>query len=290
MNPIECSDVSELMCDHVAGRLSDSDRGAVMAHLAGCAACRGVEVEERAVADLLRTRLPRHPAPDALKRRLTQMADGVAVFQPRAESWSGFAPAPASTRAKSGHAPRRRWGATLALAAMLGAAIAALLLIGFDPRHREIPSDGERLVAEAVNDHLRILYAQNPLEIESGGIHQVKPWFAGRLDFAPIVAFDGDAEFALEGGSVAYFVDRKAAVFEYKLRLHKVSLFVFRADGLRWSDNEGTVPVGTRRATVSSARGFHTVLLHTDDLGYAIVSDASQADLVRLMGKVVPPA
>ena len=32
------------------------------------------------------------------------------------------------------------------------------------------------VVAEAINDHLRVLYSEHPVEIESGGIHQVKPW------------------------------------------------------------------------------------------------------------------
>ena len=54
----------------------------------------------------------------------------------------------------------------------------------------------------AVNDHLRVLASQHPLDIESGGIHQVKPWFEGRLDFAPVVSFLGDEEFPLRGGAV----------------------------------------------------------------------------------------
>jgi anti-sigma factor RsiW len=69
-----------------------------------------------------------------------------------------------------------------------------------------------------------MLYAEQPIEIESGGIHQVKPWFAGRLDFAPRLAFEGDADFSLAGGSVAYFIDRKAAVFILKHRLHVITL------------------------------------------------------------------
>jgi hypothetical protein len=41
------------------------------------------------------------------------------------------------------------------------------------------------MVTETVTDHLRVLSTHHPLDIESGGIHQVRPWFAGRLDFAP---------------------------------------------------------------------------------------------------------
>src|SRR6185312_2399693 len=99
------------------------------------------------------------------------------------------------------------------------------------------------LVEEAVNDHLRVVSSSHPVEIESGGIHQVKPWFTGRLEFAPRVAFSGDDEFSLVGGSVAYFRDRKAAAFIFKRRLHVITLLVFPAEGLPWPTS-GLVPFG----------------------------------------------
>ena len=87
------------------------------------------------------------------------------------------------------------------------------------------------LTSEVVNDHLRVLASQHPVEVESGGSHQVKPWFEGKLDFAPVVpALDG-TDVRLRGGSVGYVFDRKAAVLVYQLRLHVVTLLVFRAEG-----------------------------------------------------------
>jgi hypothetical protein len=35
-------------------------------------------------------------------------------------------------------------------------------------------------------------------------------WFEGRLDFAPVVAFEGDAEFPLKGGAIGYFLRTSA--------------------------------------------------------------------------------
>jgi anti-sigma factor RsiW len=257
--------VAELIFDHVSGRLVGAEKAATEAHLAECAECRRLEAEERVVADLLKTRLPRHPAGEALKERLA-----------------------ASVRAAA--PPPKRAGRILAWAApFAGLAAAAAVVLVLRGQDRREASDGatRAFVGEAVNDHLRVLYAERPIEIESGGIHQVKPWFAGRLDFAPVVAFDGDAEYVLEGGSVGYVVDRKAAVFVYKLRLHTLSLFVFRAEGLPWAD--GTVPVGAHRAIASTQRGFHVLMLRSGDLGYALVSDAAEPALEKLMGKVVGP-
>jgi anti-sigma factor RsiW len=137
------------------------------------------------------------------------------------------------------------------------------------------------MVREAVNDYVRLVASQHPMDIESGGIHQVKPWFEGRLDFAPQVAFEGNSEFPLRGGAVGYFLDRKAAVFVYARRLHTISLFVFRAEGLPWPTG-GLRPLGRVHAQVAVSRGFNVVLWQAGGLGYALVSDVDASELLQL--------
>jgi anti-sigma factor RsiW len=137
------------------------------------------------------------------------------------------------------------------------------------------------MVREAVNDYLRILSSQHPLDVESGGIHRVKPWFEGRLDFAPAVSFEGDQDFPLRGGAVGYFLDRKAAVFVYGRRLHTISLFVFRAEGLPWP-TRGLTPMGSVQASQTVARGFNVILWRAGELGYALVSDLDARELFEL--------
>lgn len=163
---------------------------------------------------------------------------------------------------------------------MAAAAMVAVVLFAWRSR----PSD-DPMLTEAVNDHLRVLYSEHPVEVESGGIHQVKPWFEGRLDFAPVVPFAGDDDFPLQGGAVAYFLDRKAATFVFKRRLHLMTLFVFRAEGLPWP-TVATVPVGNVRGTLESSRGFHALVWKKGDLGYALVSDVDEADVKALAAKV----
>ncbi len=200
-------------------------------------------------------RLPRRPAPDGLKRSLE----------------ARWAPARATTAARL----VRTFGAVCA-----GAALAAS--VAFVWRER---SASHGLVAEAVNDHLRILYAEHPVEIESGGVHQVKPWFAGRVDFAPSLGFGGDDEFPLQGGAVAFFLDRKAAAFEFKRRLHPITLFVFRAEGFAWPAPSRSL--GRISAALETERGFHVLLWRRDDLGYALVSDVDERELCQLGSKIV---
>lgn len=258
------------------GRLSAARAGEVRAHLAECAECRAVEEADRAMTDVLRTQLPRYGAPASLKARLAAMAEAhaEAEAEPHAkpdahrEANARADVHPFPTRAQR---DARRTGALAILVAI--AACFALFMV----RKPHAP-DASPLVTESVNDHLRTLYAEHPIEIASGGIHQVKPWFTGRLDFAPAVAFSGDDDFPLEGGAVAYFVDRKAAAFFFKRRLHAISLFVFRADGL-------DVPLGLTDATF---HGFHVVLWRKGELGYALVSDVDRAELATLAAKITP--
>ena len=106
-----------------------------------------------------------------------------------------------------------------------------------------------------------------------------------RLDFAPVVAFEGDADFPLKGGSVAYFRDRKAAVFVYARRLHPISLLVFRADGLPWPSRNLT-RIGGLDALATSERGFNVIVWRRGELGYTLVSDVDADELRALAARM----
>ncbi|HSB80682.1 MAG TPA: hypothetical protein VLM91_18020 [Candidatus Methylomirabilis sp.] len=261
---MQCEDVRIHLLDYQQDRLRPDLQGEVRAHLDTCAACARAEAAEHVLTDLLEQRLPQHPASVALKRRLAvQWPSGP---HPKPSWWS-------------------RWGRSLTPAF----AVAVVLLVAL-PLYYERTGGGRGdgtggMVREAVTDYLRLLSSQHPIEIESGGIHQVKPWFEGRLDFAPVVAFEGDTEFPLRGGAVGYFLDRKAAVFVYGRRLHTISLFVFRAEGLPWPARD-LAPMGKAQAYVTAARGFNVILWKTGELGYALVSDLDAPELLQLGGRI----
>jgi len=256
---MDCTEARTQLLDRRRGRLDGEVAGALDEHLARCAACRHEDAADRQLSTVLEERLPRRSAPASLRRALE-------------DRWGD--PRPRRRAATAG----KTIGAMLA-----GAALTVAVAFGWQAR---MPDN--RLVSEAVNDHLRVLYETRPLEIESGGIHQVKPWFEGRLDFAPVVDFAGDDDFSLEGGAIAYVVDRKAATFFFKRRLHRITLFVFRADGLYWPA-WGQRRIGTAHGTVETERGFHVALWRQGDLGYALVSDVNEADLLALASKIAHP-
>jgi anti-sigma factor RsiW len=212
---------------------------------------------ERALTELLAERLPRPRAPEALHARLSEL-----VVKQR---------------------PSQRWPGVLAGLGAFAAAAAVLLMISRTPAPSENP-----LLREVVNDHLRVLYAQHPVEIESGGIHQVKPWFSGRLDFAPRVTVEDDPEWPLVGGSISYVLDRKAATFVYTRRLHTISLFVFPDGELPWPQTSPHM-LGDVQAQAMTARGYNVLLFKRQDLGYALVSDLSMRELSLLGEKLAAP-
>ncbi len=261
---MDCRDVRPHLLGYQRGQVGQELRGDIRAHLEGCATCARAEEADRALTELLEQRLPQHPAPLALKRRLATQWPSSSV--PRPSWWS-------------------RWGRSLVPAA----AVAIVLLVAipwyYEGTSVRQSSGTTGMVGEAVNDYLRVLSSQHPLDIESGGIHQVKPWFEGRLDFAPVVSFEGDQDFPLKGGAVGYFLDRKAAVFMYGRRLHTISLFVFRAQGLPWP-TRGLEPMGKAQAYKTTARGFNVILWRAGELGYALVSDVDSRELFELGAKL----
>jgi anti-sigma factor RsiW len=254
---MNCDEVQSRLHESRKGRLDEGPRGEISAHLETCAACTQVDRMEEALDEVLK-RLPRHAAPARLKRRL-----GNLVARPAAADAS-------MTGALT------RWGRYLAPAMAAGLAI----VVGGALVQRSARQDGAlaSLTGEAVNDHLRVLASQHPVEIESGGKHQVKPWFEGKLDFAPEVPSLEDTELRLRGGSVGYFFDRKAAVLVYAIRQHQVTLLVLRPEGLAWPDTGA----GPARGRVTAARGFNVVFWRAGELGYALVSDVSPEELGQL--------
>jgi anti-sigma factor RsiW len=250
---MECQDARHRLNDLRRGRLVPAAGDEVERHLAECLACRRAQESEAALDDLVERAAPRIPAPPALRQRLWALV--------------------AAPGAGLGSAPRRwRRLATPALAASLALTLGGVLV---ERQRAEASQAGARITDELINDHLRVLVSQRPAEVESGGPHQVKPWFEGKLDFAPVVPASGPGELQLRGGSIGYVLDRRAAVLQYTLRLHRLTLLVVRAEGLPWPDGAP----GT-----ATARGFQVIRWRAGELGYALVSDVNARELGEVAG------
>ncbi|MBN3743513.1 anti-sigma factor, partial [Burkholderia sp. Tr-20355] len=86
--------------------------------------------------------------------------------------------------------------------------------------------DTDRTVDELVSSHVRAGLSARDIDVISTDRHTVKPWFNGRLDYAPPVedlAADG---FALVGGRLDYVGRRRVAVLVYRYRQHVIDVYV----------------------------------------------------------------
>jgi anti-sigma factor RsiW len=113
-----------------------------------------------------------------------------------------------------------RWSPGWATAA---AVVLASVIFFVAPR----PTD---IGAQVVNNHLRAMQLDSHLvDVVSTDHHTVKPWFAGKVDFAPPVKqLDSDG-YVLKGGRVDVVDARTAAVLVYQAGPHTVEVFIWPA-------------------------------------------------------------
>lgn len=159
-----------------------------------------------------------------------------------------------------------RWGGPMT--GFAGGVLLTLALGWLAPRVMLQNSLPDELVA----GHVRALKAGALFEVASSDRHTVKPWFQGKLDYAPPVAdLSGDG-FPLLGGRVDHVAGKPVAALAYASRQHIVNVFVWPADKAVDRENARS------RAQRS---GFN--VLHWSDgaMQFWVVSDLDAGELDR---------
>jgi len=112
------------------------------------------------------------------------------------------------------------------------------------------------------------MMAEHLWDIKSTDQHTVKPWFEGKLDFAPDVRDFKSESFPLEGGRLDYLANRPVAALVYRHDKHYINLFIWPATGPSEQSEVST-----------SHQGY--VLIHWVHAGmnYWAVSDTSDETL-----------
>lgn len=249
---LPCSDMKVLMHGHLDGELDAANSFQVEDHLRTCPACAGEYHRLQEQREILRQEHLRYRAPDALRARVLE----------------ALVPAPASPVAPTtARWWQRMWpGQHLGIPAAAFAAGLAVALI--------VPRPSPDLEQELVSEHVRSLMANHITDVTTSDRHTVKPWFDGRLDFAPPVVDLATEGFALTGGRLDYVAGRAVAALVYKRREHMINLFIWPAEKNR-IDAEG--------AQSSVANGYN--MLHWSGSGmiFWAVSDLNAAELQEFM-------
>lgn len=115
--------------------------------------------------------------------------------------------------------------------------------------------------------HIRALQPDHLVDVRSGEQHTVKPWFAGRVPFAPPVKDLSADGFPLVGGRLDYLPGTVAATIVYKRREHVINLFI-------WPDGKDAAAVGS-----GIREGYNYVSWRAGGMSFWSVSDLNGREL-----------
>jgi anti-sigma factor RsiW len=230
------------------GELGAAEAAGLAAHRAECPICEAAAVELAQARALVRDDLYQ-PVPEDVRHRVMT---ALAAARPARPAMAAAAP-------ESLGWWHRWWsnGASFGLGAACAAALAFLLLM---------PAMPPGLTEQVIAGHVRALQPGHLQDVASEDRHTVKPWFDGRIDFAPPVKDLAAERFPLTGGRLDYLDGRPVAALIYQRDKHVIDLFVWPAAG-------ETPPQSAER------QGYNIVHWSQNGMAFWAVSDLETAQL-----------
>ena len=240
-----CDDSRSVLHAYLDGEL-DAPRAAEFEHhLESCASCtRSLEAEESLRSSIQHARLY-EPVPRGLENRIRrQLRESSVPFGgPKFALW--------------------RW---------LAATAALLLFVGVGWKALEKSRQGSEPSAsigalEIVDAHIRSLQPGHLTDVTSTDQHTVKPWFNGKVPFAPPVRDFAAEGYPLVGGRLDVLDGQTVAALVYGRRKHFISVFV-------WPE-----PSTEAEQSTGAKRGYQWISWKQDGLRFCAVSDTNRDDL-----------
>jgi anti-sigma factor RsiW len=250
---VDCTLDRHLLDGYLDGELGFERALEVEAHLASCHGC-SAEVENwKSVRTAIQRSDLYHRAPASLEEKIRKLA-------------------PQSERTQSlPWAQRWFWAGG-------GAAFAtAILVFAFLATYRPHPPFDQAIDQDIVESHIRSLMADHLMDVVSTDRHTVKPWFDGRVEFAPPVQDFADQGFPLAGGRLDYLEHRKVAVLAYHRALHVINLYVWPA-----------ADAGSSNVVTGTLEGYNVLSWKKNGFEFRAVSDLNAAEL-HDFSKLVSP-
>ena len=172
-----------------------------------------------------------------------------------------------AAKAEAGPRLLPKWWFNIA-APMAAAAVVVLALVPF----LRGPSVDDLLAREVISSHVRSLMASHLTDVPSSDQHTVKPWFAGKLTFSPLVEDLAKQGFPLIGGRLDYLDNRPVAALVYQRYKHFINLFIWPSG----SDSD----IETKTV---SRQGYNLFHWTSSGMTYWVVSDLNDAELQKFV-------
>lgn len=243
--------ISALLPGYLDQELSLSEALEFERHLASCEECRRVYAQQRQVSAQIREADLRVDAPAELEQRIRAALPLRPSFGQRLRESLDWRSSKGSLN----------W---VPLGAMAVSLAALTLSAGL---YFSVPSSETRLSQELVSNHIRSLQFDHLSDVISTDRHTVKPWFDGKIDFAPPVIDLAQQGYPLVGGRLDYLNGRPVAVMVYKYKLHPINLYVWPGD------DAGTTP------HIDTRQGYHLAHWSAAGMNYWAITDAGDKEL-----------
>ena len=209
MSEVECAQTLLVQADF-DGELDAGRAASLVEHIAQCPHCRDVSEQLTRSRALLRG-VPRYPVPKALRDSVEKAVRA----QTRGEAQKKDQSAETSTP----YTPSRRIAWLGWVAALAASVLLAIMVV--TPRSPDLES-------QLVASHVRSLQLESHLiDVPSSDHHTVRPWFSGKVDFAPLVKELGTEGYELKGGRVDVVGGRPVAVLVYQAGRHVVAVYMW---------------------------------------------------------------
>jgi len=243
---VRCTDAQTLIESYVDGELDLVNTVEIEQHLGDCRICSPMHQDTLELRSRIREEVPYFRASPDLQQRIR------AIAREKAETSRSRVPL---------------WAWSGAIAAVV---LFAVITVGLVRRASE-SSREQMITQEIVADHLRSLMANHLTDVTSTDQHTVKPWFNGKLDFAPPVNDFAAEGFPLIGGRLDYLDGRPVAALVYQRRLHPINLFVWTAPE-KYAD----------KATQQTRQGYSILFWARDGMTYCAISDLTVDEMQTL--------
>jgi mycothiol system anti-sigma-R factor len=265
---VNCKQATNLMDGYLDGELDPVTSQNIEQHLRECSGCDRAYKEHQALVRAISAAAPYHKSPAELRERIqSSLRQATAepstrrvvlhshpqVIRKQAKSLVTFVEMP--------------WN-WLGLAAAV--ILAAILGWNFAPVLRR-PDAEQFLATQLIASHVRSLMVNHLTDVASSDQHTVKPWFDGKLDFAPSVADLASDGFPLVGGRLDYLDKRPIAALVYQRRKHFINVFIWPVDSAATASTEAM-----------TRQGYQLLHWVDSDLNYWAVSDVSDNELLAL--------